>query len=108
MARKTQRAEPTNFQLRPEGELTIYTASEFKSQLEAAFAQEKEIEINLSQVTEMDTAGLQLLILAKREAEARKASINLVAHSEVVRDVIDLCNMAAFFGDPVVIPSGVR
>lgn len=92
-------------QWRPEGEMTIYTAAEYKTRLVAALEQCQELEIDLSQVNEIDTAGLQLLILAKRECTARNCSLHLVGHSPAVMDVLDLCNMTAFFGDPVVIPS---
>jgi len=62
-----------------------------------------EIELDLSQVGELDTAGLQLLILAKRECLARKGNLHLINHSPAVLDVLSLCNMIQFFGDPVVI-----
>ena len=51
----------------------------------------------------MDTAGLQLLILAKREAARQGKSLSIVAHSPAVSQTIDFCNLTAFFGDPVVI-----
>ena len=57
--------------LRIEGELTIYTAAAIKQQLDQLLGRSAELEIELSQVSEMDTAGLQLLILAKRECLAR-------------------------------------
>lgn len=91
--------------LAPEGEMTIFTAADLKSQLAAALAVSPELEINLSQVGEMDTAGLQLLIAAKNECQAQNGSLRLTGHSPAVMDVLDICNMAAFFGDPVVISS---
>lgn len=94
--------------LSPPGELSIYTAADFKANLMAALEQGRIIEIDLAQVSELDTAGLQLLILAKREAEARGLRLELTGHSAAVREVLDLCNMAAHFGDPVVIPSGMN
>jgi len=50
-----------------EGEFTIFRAMELKPVILAA---PPPLEIDLSGVTEMDTAGLQLLILAKRAAVA--------------------------------------
>ena len=90
--------------LRIEGELTIYTAAAIKQRLDQLLGQSAELEIELSQVSEMDTAGLQLLILAKRECLARSGLLKLVGHSQPVREIMDLCNMANYFGDPVVIP----
>ncbi|MFZ1767405.1 MAG: STAS domain-containing protein, partial [Candidatus Nitrotoga sp.] len=52
-----------------DGDMTIYTAAEIKDELMAHMAQPCEREIDLSEVSEMDSAGLQILILAKREAE---------------------------------------
>lgn len=62
-----------------------------------------EREINLSEVSEMDSAGLQILILAKREAERHGTSLRLNGHSRAVLDVLDMCNLASYFGDPVVL-----
>lgn len=89
--------------LRIEQELTIYTALDMKNQLMALLADSAEIELDLSQVSEFDTAGLQLLILAKRECQARGGDLKLASHSPAVLDVLDLCNMVQFFGDPLVI-----
>ena len=51
-----------------EGELTIFTAAEQKTQLLSFLKPLTTLEINLANVNEIDTAGLQLLILIKREA----------------------------------------
>jgi anti-sigma B factor antagonist len=89
-----------------DGELTIYAAAELKPKLLAPLSESAEIEVNLSQVGEMDAAGLQLLILAKREATAKGKALRLVGHSPAALESLDLCDMTGFFGDPVVIPSG--
>jgi len=86
-------------------DLTIYHALELKPTLLDALANTQELELNLSQVSEMDTAGLQLLILLKKEAQRAGKCVRIVAHSQAVSSVIDFCNMAAEFGDPLVIPA---
>jgi anti-anti-sigma factor len=91
--------------LHVEGDMTIYTAAECKEALARSLRDCGEIEINLSGVEEMDTAGFQLLLLAKREAERHGKSLRLVEHSPATLEVLDTYDMAAFFGDPVVIPS---
>lgn len=91
--------------LRIEQEMTIYTAAEMKAQLMGMLEKNAELELDLSQVGELDTAGLQLLILAKRECLARNGNLHLVGHSPAVLDVLNLCNMVQYFGDPVVISS---
>lgn len=86
-------------------DLTIYHALEQKQIFLDALAKTDDLELNLSQVSEMDTAGLQLLILLKHEAQRAGKCVRIVAHSHAVSSVIDFCNMAAEFGDPLVIPA---
>ncbi len=93
------------FNFAPEGELTIYTALEQKKSLMQVIEKQAVIEVDLSRVTEIDTAGLQLLVLAKQESLRRNLPLKMSGHSRSVLDVIDLCNLSAFFGDPVFIPS---
>ena len=87
------------------GEMTIYTAAEMKAPLLAPLQDCAELEVDLAQVSEIDTAGLQLLVLAKRESLKQGRRLRLVGHSDAVMEVLDMCGMAGFFGDPVVIPS---
>lgn len=89
----------------PDLEFTIYHALELKQQLLAALAPVSELELDLSHVGAMDAAGLQLLILLKKEAQRKGGQVRIVAHSQAVRDVIEYCNMAAEFGDPLMIPA---
>ncbi len=84
-------------------DLTIYHAQEHKDRLLAALDTGDGLELDLSQVGEIDTAGLQLLILAKQEAARREKTLAIVAHSPAVRETLDFCNLTAFFGDPVII-----
>jgi len=86
-------------------DLTIYHALELKQTLLDALSTTSDLELNLSQVSEMDTAGLQLLILLKKEAQHAGKSVRIVAHSQAVSAVIDFCNLAADFGDPLIIPA---
>jgi anti-sigma B factor antagonist len=88
--------------LRIEGELTIFRALELKPVvLEAPYP----LEIDLSGVTEMDTAGLQLLMVAKRDAVLAGREFRLVGHSPAVIEVLELLNVAAYFGDHLVLDS---
>jgi len=83
------------------GDMTIYTAAALKEELMSHITQQCEHEIDLSEVNEMDSAGLQLLILAKREAARQNAILSFNGHSRAVLEVMDICNMAAYFGDPI-------
>ena len=86
-----------------EGSMNIYAATQQKSVLLEALQKHRHLEIDLSEVDEMDTAGLQLLLLLRRTAAQTGKSISLVAHSPASLDVIDRYDLAAYFGDPVII-----
>ncbi len=86
-----------------DGAMTIYNAAEIKSQLLQALNSAPTLELDLSHVSEMDTAGFQLLVMAKRESQRLDRSLHIIGHSPAVQEVIEFFNMAAFFGDPLVI-----
>jgi ABC-type transporter Mla MlaB component len=86
-------------------DMTIYNAAVQKQALIDALTAGQRLEIDLSAVGEIDTAGFQLLMLVKREARRLGKEAQIVAHSEAVREVIDFYNMAAEFGDPLLIPA---
>jgi anti-anti-sigma factor len=88
-----------------DGPMSIYTAAETKAQILGGLHAATIIELDLSHVGEMDTAGFQLLVMAKRESQRLGKTLRIVAHSPAVREVIDFYNMDAFFGDPMVIPA---
>lgn len=76
------------------GEMTIYCASALKSALLEALRAHPEVafEIDLSEVTEFDTAGLQLLLMLNRSCTAASRAFRIAACSAAVRDGIDLCS----------------
>jgi anti-anti-sigma factor len=90
----------------PDGEMTIYHAAQMKQSILDLLDCPAPGEVNLSRVTELDGAGLQLLIMAKREAAARGHALGFTGHSPAVLEVLDLTNLAGLFGDPVVLSAG--
>ena len=86
-------------------DLTIYHALEQKKTLLDALASSTELELDLLKVSEIDTSGLQLLLLLKKEAQKTGKRVAIVAHSQGVHSVIDFCNLATELGDPLVIPA---
>lgn len=84
------------------GELTIYSVAEIKAAFADGFTgamkSADQIEVDLSAVSEMDTAGLQLMLIIKRSKEAR-----FVNHPPCVLRLIDLANLGGVFGDPLFI-----
>lgn len=91
--------------LRIEGEMTIYRAEELKLALIGPLLNAEQLEVDLSGVTEVDSVGLQLLLLAKRTARSLQGEFRLVGHSPAVLEVFDLLKLAAYFGDDLVIPA---
>lgn len=85
------------------GELTIYHAESLKTQLLSGLEKVTELEVDLHEVTVLDSAGIQVLMAAKKEAQRRGHSLRLVGHSRPVLDVFELLNLNAFFGDPVLL-----
>ncbi|MBI5826639.1 MAG: STAS domain-containing protein [Deltaproteobacteria bacterium] len=85
--------------VRIEGEMTIYNAFDIKRGLGQCLGSAGEIRIDLSQVIEMDTSGVQLLLLAKREARRLKRGLKIVSHSQATRSVYELYNLAHHFED---------
>ncbi len=85
--------------------LNIYVAGEAKEQLLHALAQGRELEVDLSELEELDTAGVQLMLMLKHQAQRSNKTCAFLHHSPAVREVIDLLNLAGALGDPVVIPA---
>jgi len=84
-----------------EGELTIYRAAELCASLKAALtgaAAGGVLELNLAGVTEMDSAGVQLLMAAVKSARAAQSELRLVAHSPAVLEVFETLDLSAHFG----------
>ncbi|HTY04679.1 MAG TPA: STAS domain-containing protein [Rhodocyclaceae bacterium] len=102
----TEPASPPEVaRLVPEENLTIYSAVDMKRRLLAAVHGPRTVELDLSRVAEMDTAGFQILVLAKRESQRLGRELHIVAHSPAVREVLESYNMLGYFGDPLVIPA---
>lgn len=76
-----------------EGEMTIYRAAELKPVLEEAVRTQEAPALDLSDVTEFDCAGVQLLLAARREAQQLGKRLTVRAASPAVRDACALLGM---------------
>jgi len=93
--------------LKLSGELSIYSAAQARGELLPHVGKHKALELDLWGVEELDTAGVQVLLWAKREARAHDRALPFVNHSPVVIEVFDLLKVTGIFGDPILIaPSG--
>lgn len=86
-----------------EGGLNIYSVGEHMSLLLRALTPGTEVELDLAALDELDSAGLQLLVLAKQEAERVGSKLRLSHHSPAVIEALELSGLASFFGDPILI-----
>lgn len=91
-----------------QGELTIYHAETLKAQLLAHLEKGGELEVDLHEVIEIDSAGIQILMAAKKESQKRGLQLRIVGHSRPVLDVLELLNLSGFFGDPVLLAGARR
>jgi anti-anti-sigma factor len=88
-----------------DGELTIYRAADLKITVLEALRKARVLEVDLAGVTELDTAGLQVLMLAKNAAAADGRELRLLNHSPAVVEIVEMLNLGAFFGDALLIHS---
>lgn len=84
-----------------EQDVTIYTAQEVKQRLMESLEQGEEVEADLSGVSEFDTAGLQVLLLAIAEAVRNGKKLYFTGFSPAVEEVVNLCHLTYFFNSPL-------
>lgn len=76
------------------GELTVYTVGRHLPALLDFIGRARVATgLDLSQVTEIDTAGLQLLLVARSAAAARGQTLRLVEPSAPVCEALALCRL---------------
>ena len=84
-----------------DGEFTIYRAAELCEGLKSALADTvagSAFELDLGRVTEMDSAGVQLLMAARKSAALQQRELHLVDPSPAVLEVFDTLDLRAHFG----------
>ena len=82
------------------GEMTIYCAQSMKDQLlPPAVGIDRDLLLDVSGVTELDTCGVQVLLLMQRLAMAEQRTLQLVEPSPAVREALGLCGLGSLLGD---------
>lgn len=84
--------------MRIEGELTIYKAAEAMEQLIPYWNDFQRFEIDLSEITDIDTAGVQLLLIFSRKTEGMENGIRLLGTSQPVNEALIIYRLAPRFG----------
>ncbi len=88
-----------NCQARIDGELTIYTAAQYRESLLEHFQDQRgfELELDLEEVTEIDTAGIQLLIALRKHLDQCVSGLHLKKSSEPVKKALQLTQLGGAF-----------
>jgi len=84
--------EKTNLSI--DGELTIYTALEYKSHLIEKYTEGKPLDIDLAGVDEIDTSGLQLIVALTKKVIADGDNVNITASNETVNSAFATNNIS--------------
>lgn len=83
-----------------DGEFTILRAAALKSMLLESIHAGQVLELDLSMVTEIDSAGVQLLLLARDAVRKVHGDLQLRACSDEVLAVIRMLRLEQVFGLP--------
>lgn len=86
------------------GELTIYTAATLKERLVRELGEPGPMEVDLGKVSELDTAGFQVLYGLRRACARIGKDLKISSSSQTVREVFELYNAARHFGDSFLGP----
>lgn len=84
-------------------ELTIYTAAETMQVIQEELKKMLPIKLNLSEVSEIDAAGLQILLAIKLHADLIHQDLTITGLSDPVAELLALGDLAGYFGEPVVL-----
>ncbi len=90
------------FRLSVEGAVTSHMVGELREAIFPAITRdqevETEIEIDLSRVSEIDLAGLLLMLELKLAASSCGKALRFIEHSRPVAEIMRLSGLADFFG----------
>ena len=89
--------QPTAIVLKLAEEVNIYAAAALHERLQATLQGSGPIELDLGEVTELDCAGVQQLLLLKRECEVTDRDLRVIAMSDAASVVLTLLNLRQQF-----------
>jgi anti-sigma B factor antagonist len=76
-----------------DGEMTIIRASDHHQRLSRYLSEGRDFEIQLSGVTDLDTTGLQLLLLARRESQRLGVGVSFRYPSQAVQNALAIVHL---------------
>lgn len=81
------------------GEIDIYTATKFKSELNGSVdSGARDLIVDLSDVNYIDSGGFGALLGAVKRVKPEGGTVNLVGCSETIRRMLRITNLDAVFG----------
>lgn len=76
------------------GEMNIYGAIALKERLFSLASESgADIELDLSGVTALDTAGVQIMLMLRRHAQSKGVAFRLMSPSTVALQMLELCGL---------------
>jgi anti-anti-sigma factor len=75
------------------GDLNIYNAGKVKGKLFEKLRDSEVLNVSLNKIEEFDTAGMQVLLLAKKFAQQSGVSLHIKDQSHTVSEVLQLYNV---------------
>lgn len=85
--------------IKMEGELTIYNATEIRQHFMGIIARAclgMDVRVDMQDVTEIDSAGVQLLVLLKRELIGLGLFVKVTCWSPPVEEIFDFVGIPEF------------
>ncbi len=79
------------------GELSIYDAEAAMGELLPYFDDYKNFELDLSDISEFDSAGVQILLLGKKEASLANKPLVITKMSASVEELLELYRLRSLF-----------
>jgi anti-anti-sigma regulatory factor len=79
--------------------MTRHTVAETRDKLLAPLAGGRNAVVDLSQVDELDHAGLEIMLLAKIEAMSRGRAVSFINHSRAVLSTLESSDLTHVFCD---------
>lgn len=83
------------------GDMTIFHAQQIKQALMSELGANERLEVDLSEVSDIDTAGLQQLLLLHKEAAHGNKPLRFQGHSPAVQQVVQLLKLEAVLGPTI-------
>ena len=83
--------------IRVEGNLTVQTSPELEEAIRGLDEQVRDLDIDLSEVDYVSSAGLRVLVIAQKQTKLRGGHMRLLAPNDDVISVLDMTGLSEVF-----------